>query len=195
MTKKNRSATFPVSSTKVSSSRRRLLKALTAGGAGAAITAKLLPASWTRPVVDSVLLPAHAQATGFSGSFSTSGVVLADAGSTIMDLVVPRAHAGGPMMTTTVDICVNVTNNVAEIFVLVDSINLYGATGVAVPFSDVTLDYLGGAMDTILTTISGTVEPAGGGGNQLTGTVMYGSQGNNYTAPEVMGTCTIMVPG
>ena len=40
---------------------RRLLKAVGAGG-GAVIAGKQLPESWTRPVLDSVMLPAHAQA-------------------------------------------------------------------------------------------------------------------------------------
>lgn len=39
--------------------RRRLLQAITAAGA----TSAALPDRWSRPVVDSVLLPAHAQAT------------------------------------------------------------------------------------------------------------------------------------
>jgi hypothetical protein len=39
------------------SNRRRALKALIAGGAGAV----LLPERWTRPILNSVLLPAHAQ--------------------------------------------------------------------------------------------------------------------------------------
>ena len=46
-----------------SESRRRLLKQLAAGG-GVAVTAKSLPESWTKPVVNSVLLPAHARTTG-----------------------------------------------------------------------------------------------------------------------------------
>jgi hypothetical protein len=40
-------------------SRRRLLKLIAAGG-GIFTTAKALPENWTRPVVDAVLLPAHA---------------------------------------------------------------------------------------------------------------------------------------
>lgn len=40
--------------------RRRLLQAVTAAGIGGAA---MLPTQWSRPVVDSVLLPAHAQAT------------------------------------------------------------------------------------------------------------------------------------
>lgn len=39
--------------------RRRLLGALTVGGG--VLTARILPDHWIRPVVDSVLLPAHAQ--------------------------------------------------------------------------------------------------------------------------------------
>ena len=42
------------------SSRRKLLKSVVAGG-GAATVAKLMPDQWSRPVVDSVMLPSHAQ--------------------------------------------------------------------------------------------------------------------------------------
>lgn len=43
-----------------SGARRRLLKSISAVG-GIAVSAKAIPGSWTRPVVDSVLLPVHAQ--------------------------------------------------------------------------------------------------------------------------------------
>lgn len=42
------------------SSRRKLLKSI-AAGSGAIVAGKNLPESWSRPVVDSVMLPAHAQ--------------------------------------------------------------------------------------------------------------------------------------
>jgi hypothetical protein len=42
------------------SGRRKLLKSLTIGGA-ATVTAKSLPGEWKKPVIDTVLLPAHAQ--------------------------------------------------------------------------------------------------------------------------------------
>ena len=42
-----------------SSGRRKLLKSLVAGG-GVWTTAKVLPESWQKPVVDSIILPAHA---------------------------------------------------------------------------------------------------------------------------------------
>lgn len=45
---------------KSSESRRKLLKSI-AAGSGAIVAGKSLSESWSRPVVDSVLLPAHAQ--------------------------------------------------------------------------------------------------------------------------------------
>ena len=44
------------------SSRRRLLKSVAVGGVFSA--AKGIPGSWTRPVIESVVLPAHAQTSG-----------------------------------------------------------------------------------------------------------------------------------
>ncbi|MGA8262579.1 MAG: hypothetical protein WB783_20395 [Arenicellales bacterium] len=44
------------------SNRRRLLKSLAAGSVLS--TAKGVPGSWTRPVIESVVLPAHAQTSG-----------------------------------------------------------------------------------------------------------------------------------
>jgi len=44
------------------STRRHLLKSI-AVGTGAITTGKTLPESWARPVVDSILLPAHAATT------------------------------------------------------------------------------------------------------------------------------------
>ncbi len=49
--------------------RRNLLKALTAGGGAA--TLSQLPKSWKKPVVDSVVLPSHAQTTGCSETGSS----------------------------------------------------------------------------------------------------------------------------
>lgn len=45
---------------KSSESRRKLLKSI-AAGSGAVIAGKSLPETWSRPVVDSVILPSHAQ--------------------------------------------------------------------------------------------------------------------------------------
>ncbi len=46
----------------VQESRRRLIKAV-AGSGGIIVGAKVVPREWTKPVVDSVILPAHAQAS------------------------------------------------------------------------------------------------------------------------------------
>lgn len=52
---------------KSSESRRKLLKSI-AAGSGAIVAGKSLPESWSRPVVDSVMLPAHAQTSLISCS-------------------------------------------------------------------------------------------------------------------------------
>lgn len=48
---------------KSGNSRRRLLKGIAVGG-GAIAGLKALPEQWSRPVVNSVLLPVHAQTSG-----------------------------------------------------------------------------------------------------------------------------------
>lgn len=64
-------------------SRRKLLKSI-AAGSGAVIAGKSLPKDWTRPVVDSVMLPAHAVTSCIiAGGYCVVGtplviVVLAD---------------------------------------------------------------------------------------------------------------------
>ncbi len=51
---------------KSNDSRRKLLKSI-AAGSGAVVAGKSMPESWSKPVIDSVMLPAHAE--------TTSGVV------------------------------------------------------------------------------------------------------------------------
>ena len=68
--------------------RRRLVKALAAAG-GAFGAATLLPTRWTKPVIDSILVPLHAQGSPINGLFSTASVPT----FSLVDLVVPR---GGP---------------------------------------------------------------------------------------------------
>ncbi len=50
----------PTTTTPVTQGRRRLVRALTTGSV-AASALPLLPATWTKPLVDAVVLPAHAQ--------------------------------------------------------------------------------------------------------------------------------------
>lgn len=57
-------------------SRRKLLKSI-AAGSGAVIAGKNLPENWTKPVVDSVMLPAHAQTSqcAFGITETTTGII------------------------------------------------------------------------------------------------------------------------
>jgi len=78
-------------------SRRKLLKSI-AAGSGAIVAGKSLPESWSRPVVDSVLLPAHAQTSGgpFSGAASESTVSInpdSNLFASLMERMVEPAHA------------------------------------------------------------------------------------------------------
>ncbi len=52
-----------MSDTNAPEGRRRLLKALAVGG-GAVVGGNSLPESWMKPVIESVVLPTHAQASG-----------------------------------------------------------------------------------------------------------------------------------
>jgi len=51
-----------MSDKKLGDSRRKLLKSI-AAGSGAIVAGKSMPNSWSKPVVDSVVLPAHAETT------------------------------------------------------------------------------------------------------------------------------------
>lgn len=79
-------------------SRRKLLKKLAAGGvAGAA-----LPAVWSKPVIDSVVLPVHAQTTGVGvivgggggGGTGPGPAPLGSMGRDLIDFFVNPAEAG-----------------------------------------------------------------------------------------------------
>ena len=93
-------------------SRRRLLKTALAGS-GAIIAGKSLPENWSRPVVDAVTLPAHAQ-TSPTATFSVTQVAQLDNSDSmfarLIEAVVPDAHAGDVMpAVVTVDYCVTPT--------------------------------------------------------------------------------------
>ncbi len=96
--------------TTTNKSRRTLLKSIAAGG-GAVVAGKTLPDTWKKPVIDSVMMPAHAQTSDefFSGLYSTQNAFITRADETgrespgqlakglgrrLLDWVVPAAHAG-----------------------------------------------------------------------------------------------------
>ena len=103
-------------------SRRQLMALLSAGGG------TLAASKWSKPVIKSVLLPAHAVATGGggdpgegepSGPFFTSFEVAGpqsentsvDPASKIFDLLVKPAHAGHLSGPVTIEICVTPTGD------------------------------------------------------------------------------------
>jgi len=89
-----------------SDKRRTILKL----GAGTGIVAAgaALPRRWTRPLIESAVLPAHAQATMIAGPFFNSSpiLLLVDAGGSIMDQIFPKAYASG---TLTFQLCITVS--------------------------------------------------------------------------------------
>ena len=78
-----------------SENRRKLLKSI-AVASGAVIAGKDLPESWGRPVVDSVMLPAHAQ-TSNPLVFGGTSLRSSDASDFILDTLVPTANAGASL--------------------------------------------------------------------------------------------------
>jgi hypothetical protein len=58
-------------------SKRKLLKSIAAGG-GAVVAGKSLPESWSAPVIDSVMLPAHASTTQDCGTVTCNPTSLSN---------------------------------------------------------------------------------------------------------------------
>jgi len=90
--------------------RRKLLKSI-AAGSGAIFAGKNLPESWSRPVVDSVLLPSHAQTSGMtyagSNDLTMNGQVSLVA--RVLDSVIKPSFA--PPCTTLLAISYCITAN------------------------------------------------------------------------------------
>ena len=81
-------------SKKNTENRRKLLKSVAAGG-GAIIAGRTLPEKWSKPAVDAVLLPAHAQTSNgpYSGSVSQASIGSDSTFARALDSLVPQAHA------------------------------------------------------------------------------------------------------
>lgn len=98
--------------------RRKILRSLVfTGGVGAG--SSLIPATWTRPVVEAVTLPAHAQTTGpgFNGTGpvefidgrNEDGGSFEDFVQSVRQAVVNDAHAGGAQaLIIPIGFCVNI---------------------------------------------------------------------------------------
>ena len=85
-------------STDHSSNRRKTLKALGVAS-GVTVTGASIPSTWTKPVVESVALPAHAQTTmGEQDGIFGTAIITADnlqwwKSSPLLDGILPKAYA------------------------------------------------------------------------------------------------------
>lgn len=94
-------------------SRRKLLKSIAAGG-GAILASKSLPESWSRPVVDAVMLPAHAQtsltqSSGPAGDIQTGRLETDSLFANAVNSLVPAAQASIPPIGAS-QVCVTQTS-------------------------------------------------------------------------------------
>jgi hypothetical protein len=94
-------------------SRRKLLKSI-AAGSGAIVAGKSLPDSWSRPVVDSVLLPAHAmtsltESSGPAGDIQNAKLETDSLFAKAIDSLVPEAQAIGATILDS-QVCVTQTD-------------------------------------------------------------------------------------
>ena len=111
--------------TKSSDSRRKLLKSI-AAGSGAIVAGKSLPENWIKPVVDSLVFPAHANTSsepppppeGLTGIFLTTETIM-----------VSTAEGQFPLA---VAVCSDIVNNVATVNGIVGPAQV-SESGIAVP--------------------------------------------------------------
>ncbi len=128
--------------------RRKALKKLLVGGGAAVAASHALPTKWTKPVVDSVILPAHAQTTvvptttvfmqNFRGQFTAgqqnnpiiNSIDQPQEGlyATILDTVIPNAHAGG-FTQRPADMCIEVNGTSFTATLVVDT-DIFTASGI-----------------------------------------------------------------
>lgn len=94
--------------------RRKRLKQILASG-GMFVGAATMQKEWTRPVIDSVILPVHALTSALNGSFTGAAEVSTD--TDLLDYLVPQAHA---VVGYHVELCINVVNGVANVEVTVE---------------------------------------------------------------------------
>lgn len=105
---------------KIIESRRKLLKSL-AAGSGAVIAGKSLPDEWKQPIVDSVMLPAHAQTSVRTYFLFEELAMVSDQieEKTIlalsMDKLLAPANAGSPEFDGLFYACVTINGNVASV--------------------------------------------------------------------------------
>lgn len=153
-------------------SRRKVLKSIALGG-GAVVATKTLPESWLKPVVKSVLLPAHAQTSACASGITASSlqinnqfarfVVIVDVNSGA--LVASCGGEGGTAMACNL--------SPGDYYVLGDSDGPQSHTiTITTEYASQTLTYTtsGTGCKILFATVSipdGTITP--GGGQQISG--------------------------
>lgn len=119
----------------MSNSRRKLLKSI-AAGSGAIIAGKSLPEKWSRPVVDSVLLPAHALTS--NQIYSSENVMTAmneqqTGGNSLLasmtNSFIPEASAGALVESDTSIGCATVTGSMLEFEILYSAKGQFRVSG------------------------------------------------------------------
>lgn len=135
--------------------RRSLLKAI-AGAGGIYTAGRVLPETWTRPVVDVVSLPAHAQTSGvYYGVVDLSSLIgsASPEGGGILDLIVPAAHA---QVASEAHICITPSGDQAQLDLVL--LNFISPPGTGVQFGGMVpiggaataLDFVSAGTDCII---------------------------------------------
>jgi len=130
---------------KTAENRRKLLKTVAAGG-GAIIAGRTLPEKWGRPVVDSVMLPAHAQASAAFAGAAIASIETDSMFARVLDTLVPQSHAVD-LSVFDISWCVTPDSSTAAdvYFLLVEQnqlfAELWSASGVAVGSTPTALEY------------------------------------------------------
>jgi hypothetical protein len=113
--------------------RRKLLKSIVAGS-GAIVAGKSLPEKWSRPVVDSVMLPAHAQTSNqvYSSPLADIGMNGQQIGGNslfarLADGLIPEADAG--VILTTAIACATTSGSMLEFEILYEGKGAYRISG------------------------------------------------------------------
>jgi len=110
-------------------SRRNTLKKLLAGS-GVIIASQSTPEKWTKPIVDSVMLPAHAQTSQILGTISANWILGDDAPGGLAGMTGPTSNSAAGFLYddgTSSDITASISPAVAGVVISLD-VSVSGTT-------------------------------------------------------------------
>ena len=189
--------------------RRKALKNILAGS-GTVVTAAAMQDKWAKPVIESVVLPAHAETS--IASFSVTLQASLDRNE-ILDLFVPTAHADTTSTTTTTtttttpspstpppgttglpptglkDICINVSGTSAAVQVTLQNTPSLFTGNLTLDFADTPL--VAEPASPYSVSISGAIA---NGGNSVKGTLVINGAPEPYDAPKNPIACNLSAP-